>query len=241
MGAIASSPLDILRSYGLTLPEKLVAPQAIAATNNDVSRQLIEIYVESLCPFCQKFFETQLRPIVNDEILDYFDISVIPFGNASWDTITNEPNCQHGKNECYFNVVQQAIVELYPQHTQQTERLQRYLCIEDVIKSNNIESGSEYDEVAFQSYWKPCFEDEPDTLQDVEDIVSNELEQWNKSIVEGTLFEKYQTKTSLVSDRKFVPWLLIDGTYDEALQKDLKNELCNLLERNDDIESKNVC
>jgi len=235
MGGITSVPLDILRSFGLTIPSS----EPLAVTNDASSRPLIQIYAESLCPYCQKFFDTQLAPIKSDELLDYFDISVIPFGNASWNTTNNQPNCQHGMNECYFNVVQQAVIETYPLHYQQLERLQKYLCIEDVVKANQITSDFEYDEIAFESYWKNCFDS--DSLEIIKDIVSQEIQQWNKGIVEGTLFEKYQTLTSLVIDRKFVPWFLLDGEYNEGLQKDLKTELCKAIETSGVLDSKDVC
>ena len=88
---------------------KSFAAIALSATLVAAEKVKVELYYESLCPYCQaditgSFAEAFATP----GFLDMADVVMIPYGNAheypngnSW-TFT----CQHGTDECVYNEIE---------------------------------------------------------------------------------------------------------------------------------------
>ena len=88
---------------------KSIAGILLSATLAAAQKVQVQLYFESLCPYCQAditgvFAEAFAQP----GFLDMADVQLIPYGNAhevadgdSW-TFT----CQHGVDECVFNEIE---------------------------------------------------------------------------------------------------------------------------------------
>jgi len=67
----------------------------------------VNVYFESLCPYCQDFITTTFADAW-DKVPEIMDVTFVPWGNAraqqlsdgSWDI-----TCQHGEDECKYNKV----------------------------------------------------------------------------------------------------------------------------------------
>jgi interferon gamma-inducible protein 30 len=83
-------------------------------TNSAETKVKVSLYYETLCPGCIGFVKDQLYPVYV-KIPDYVNLDLVPYGNSK--TITS-PNgtvsfiCQHGKAECYGNMVHACAVHL---------------------------------------------------------------------------------------------------------------------------------
>ena len=88
---------------------KSIAGILLSATLAAAQKVQVQLYFESLCPYCQAditgvFAEAFAQP----GFLDMADVQLIPYGNAhevadgdSW-TFT----CQHGVDECEYNFIE---------------------------------------------------------------------------------------------------------------------------------------
>lgn len=47
-----------------------------------VEKVKVELYSESLCPYCANFIVNYLNPFFNNGIIDIVDLRIIPYGNA---------------------------------------------------------------------------------------------------------------------------------------------------------------
>lgn len=73
----------------------------------------VKVYYESLCPDSAKFINTQLSPITKENLLQYVDLQLIPYGKSTYNTQGSDVifNCHHGPNECYGNKIHACVVE----------------------------------------------------------------------------------------------------------------------------------
>ena len=60
----------------------------------------VELYAESLCPYCAKFVAEKLGPLFKNGVQQLMWLDYIPYGNARWDPEAAQPTCQHGDKEC---------------------------------------------------------------------------------------------------------------------------------------------
>jgi interferon gamma-inducible protein 30 len=90
----------------------------------------IELYYESLCPYCQQFIEGSLKTAFSTkDIWQIADFRAWPYGNAR--TVANGSSwsftCQHGPNECVGNLIEACAINMYDWYTQ---ALPFIICIE---------------------------------------------------------------------------------------------------------------
>ena len=90
-----------------------------AVPNGD--KVLVELYFESLCPYCQQFILGSLKTAASTKDLwTIADFKAYPYGNAR--TIQNGSSwsftCQHGVNECYGNMIEACAINTYDWYTQ---------------------------------------------------------------------------------------------------------------------------
>lgn len=91
----------------------------------------IELYYESLCPYCQAFIKGSLKNAFNTkDIWQIADFRAWPYGNAR--TVANGSSwsftCQHGPNECVGNIIEACVLNMYDWYTQ---ALPFIICIEE--------------------------------------------------------------------------------------------------------------
>jgi interferon gamma-inducible protein 30 len=81
----------------------------LSATLAAAEKVRVELYFESLCPYCQDDITGVFAEAFNTPgFLDMADVLMVPYGNAheypsgdSW-TFT----CQHGADECVYNEIE---------------------------------------------------------------------------------------------------------------------------------------
>jgi len=96
--------------YGsLAAPSTKITPCYKNAAANNQTQNVVKVglYIESQCPGCKDYIDTQLTPTY-DELGDYIDLIIVPYGNAQYKVIPGPPEdysfkCQHGPNECLVN------------------------------------------------------------------------------------------------------------------------------------------
>lgn len=103
--------------------------RASTAPNDD--KVLVELYYESLCPYCQQFLNNQIKKVVNvKDIWLISDFKLWPYGNAR--TAQNGSSwsftCQHGVAECVGNIVEACVLNIYDYYSQ---ALPFVLCFEE--------------------------------------------------------------------------------------------------------------
>nr|CAB3496210.1 unnamed protein product [Digitaria exilis] len=71
----AAVPFLLLLAAGVLLQQS----PAVAEEAKKVS---LELYYESLCPYCSRFMVNHLAGIFEDGLIDAVDLRLIPYGNA---------------------------------------------------------------------------------------------------------------------------------------------------------------
>ncbi|KAF8089999.1 hypothetical protein N665_0491s0004 [Sinapis alba] len=73
----------------------------------------LNLYYESLCPYCQRFIADGLVKIFDSDLHKITDLKLIPFGNAHVsDNLT--VTCQHGEEECKLNAIEACAIRTWP-------------------------------------------------------------------------------------------------------------------------------
>ncbi|KAJ0234752.1 Gamma interferon responsive lysosomal thiol [Hirschfeldia incana] len=73
----------------------------------------LNLYYESLCPYCQSFIAYGLVKIFDSDLHTITDLKLVPFGNAHVsDNLT--VTCQHGEEECKLNAIEACVIRTWP-------------------------------------------------------------------------------------------------------------------------------
>ncbi|KAL6645749.1 hypothetical protein ACP70R_017357 [Stipagrostis hirtigluma subsp. patula] len=75
---------------GALLPQRGSASAAETAAAGKVS---LELYYESLCPYCSRFIVNRLAGIFQDGLIEAVDLRLVPYGNAHVGS-NSEISCQ---------------------------------------------------------------------------------------------------------------------------------------------------
>ncbi|XP_068626844.1 gamma-interferon-inducible lysosomal thiol reductase-like [Battus philenor] len=88
-------------------------------TVNTEERVTVQLYYESLCPYCIRFSIDRFTPIIK-KLGQYLEIQTYPYGNAQ--TFKRKGKytfqCQHGPEECYGNKLHACAIDLMQNKTQ---------------------------------------------------------------------------------------------------------------------------
>ncbi|KAJ7531198.1 hypothetical protein O6H91_14G036000 [Diphasiastrum complanatum] len=172
------------------------SPETYKETSENV---LVELYSESLCPFCANFIVNYLSHFFDNGLIEIVDIRIIPFGNAhinSDGSITCQGRRQeHGPDECKLNIIQTCAINLWPNVTQWFPFI---LCLESLPRHTAAQQ------------WTSC-------------VKSSNLELSRiAECYEGPLGDKLERRFadetfSLKPPHQYVPWVLVNGTplYDD--------------------------
>ena len=170
----------------------------------------ITIYMESLCPYCIEFITTSIKEFytkVTKPNVTY--IEIIPYGNAeeTYDLTTKKYSftCQHGDNECYGNLISTCSLNVLGRVNGQ---LNIICLLENIYNFNrNFDSTLEY-----------CLSSEPEILQEIKDCVISDM---------GNIYQHQMAQKT--GDHKGVPWILVDGVYDEDANGKIYTSLTDYL------------
>ena len=170
----------------------------------------ITIYMESLCPYCIQFITTSIKDFyekVAKPNLAY--IEIIPYGNAKevYDSTLGKYTftCQHGDNECYGNLIMTCSLNILGRIKGQLN----LICLLENIYNNNRN---------FDSTLEYCLNSEPIKLQEIKDCVNSDI---------GNIYQHQMAQKT--GEHKGVPWILVDGVYDEETNDKIWNSLIDYL------------
>lgn len=98
----------------------VISSGEVASQESATSAQLVNftLYMESLCPDCVDFFRDQLSPAF-DAVGSIMNLFVVPYGKATQQQHGDRWHfeCQHGKKECYWNVIETCAIHFHPSST----------------------------------------------------------------------------------------------------------------------------
>ncbi|ESQ56452.1 hypothetical protein EUTSA_v10026151mg [Eutrema salsugineum] len=143
----------------------------------------LNLYYESLCPYCQKFIADELVKIFNSDLHTITDLNLIPFGNARVSddmTVT----CQHGEEECKLNAIEACAISTWP------DPKMHYWFIRCVEKHTKNWESSCVKEYGGEKAIKDCY--------------SGDL---SKSLI----IEYANQTLSLKPKHEYVPWVTVNG------------------------------
>ena len=170
----------------------------------------ITIYMESLCPYSIEFITTSIKEFytkVTKPNLAY--IEIIPYGNAkeTYDLTTKKYSftCQHGENECYGNLISTCSLNVLGRIKGQLN----IICLLENIYDFNRN---------FDTTLEHCLSSEPDLLQEIKDCVSSDM---------GDVYQHQMAQKT--GDHLGVPWILVDGVYDEDTNDKIWTSLIDYL------------
>ncbi|CAA7027869.1 unnamed protein product [Microthlaspi erraticum] len=175
----SSSPLNklvliFLACFVFAFSDNLVA--------GDSDKVKLNLYYESLCPYCQKFITEDLAKVLDSDLLTITDLKLVPFGNAEVSD-NSTVTCQHGEEECKLNAIEACAISTWPDPMLHFSFI---MCVEGSTKD-----------------WESCVPD-PTSLKAINDCYSGDLSK--KLILE------YANQTlSLEPKHEYVPWVTLNG------------------------------
>ena len=170
----------------------------------------ITIYMESLCPYCIQFITTSIKDFYTEvNKPNLANIEIIPYGNAKeeYDSTTNKYTftCQHGDNECYGNLIMSCGLNILGKINGQ---LNIICLLENIYQFNgDFDLTLEY-----------CLSSEPDILGEIKECVNSDI---------GNIYQHQMAQKT--GQHLGVPWILVDGVYDEATTDKIWNSLIDYI------------
>lgn len=211
-----------------------------AGDKDKVDKVRIELYYETLCPYCRRFISKSLVPLWEDKnFRDIVNITMVPYGNAMTLAVANvsagykfwhqelESNninsifeCQHYERECFGNLVHSCAIKHFNGPTQY---MPLFGCMAAAV-NDSLEKSS-----------YKCSQEQGISLDNVRTCTRGR---------EGTkLLEKYGRKTLGLEEpegpKKWVPWVVINGKHNKRSELDgnqgyngyLLDEVCKQLKK----------
>lgn len=168
----------------------------------------VELYYESLCPYCRRWIFNQLMPLFSSPTISpLFSIDIVPYGNAKekLDDASGqyEFTCQHGPDECYLNLVEACAIDYL-------EAPAKYLPFVACIEDPSV-NGKD---------WTTCGDS---TLVDA--VTRCVTSAQGNALMHGHA----QRTNALQPPHKYVPWIVINGKPNEDANADFKKVLCDAL------------
>ncbi|CAH9074047.1 unnamed protein product [Cuscuta epithymum] len=160
----------------------------------------LDLYYESLCPYCSNFIVNYLVNIFENGIIDIVDLTLVPWGNAKLHGNNDTFTCQHGADECLLNTVEACAIDAWPDVK---EHFPFIYCVESLVYNGNY------------SQWETCYDKLVKDPKSVSDCYA---------LGRGKELElSYAVETNaLVPPHQYVPWVVVDG---QPLYEDYENFL----------------
>ncbi|OEL29560.1 Gamma-interferon-inducible lysosomal thiol reductase [Dichanthelium oligosanthes] len=182
--------LVLAAGAGALLPRPLAAAEGAKKVS-------LELYYETLCPYCSRFIVKRLALIFEDGLTDAVDLRLVPYGNARVES-NGDISCQHGPEECMLNTVEACAIDAWPDLDVHFRFIN---CVE-----NQVVKG-QYDK------WASCFQKLGLDTEPITDCYNGG---------QGYKLDlKYANQTdALVPPHRYVPWVVVDG---QPLLEDYEN------------------
>jgi interferon, gamma-inducible protein 30 len=81
----------------------LLAASLAPAVPEAAGKVSLELYYESLCPYCSRFIVNRLAGVFKDGLIDAVDLRLVPYGNARVGS-NGEISCQVNKRSSKFRL-----------------------------------------------------------------------------------------------------------------------------------------
>jgi interferon, gamma-inducible protein 30 len=81
----------------------LLAASLAPAAAEAAGKVSLELYYESLCPYCSRFIVNRLAGVFKDGLIDAVDLRLVPYGNARVGS-NGEISCQVNKRSSKFRL-----------------------------------------------------------------------------------------------------------------------------------------
>uniref|UniRef100_S4PCB2 Lysosomal thiol reductase IP30 isoform 2 n=1 Tax=Pararge aegeria TaxID=116150 RepID=S4PCB2_9NEOP len=182
------------------------------AKNKRDDKVKIAVYYESLCPDSKKFITSQLAPVWRD-LRGGVKVKLVPYGKSTHDKINGkwQFTCHHGEDECYGNKVQSCILK--DRSLQDTEKMELVICL----------MGQAHPDKSLDT----CLEQVRRSSE------ADKLKRCAGGEQGAALLASFGDKTAAVQrPLNFVPTVVINEKFDQALQEesqtDLKGIVCRL-------------
>ncbi|KAL5748153.1 hypothetical protein ACOSQ2_025450 [Xanthoceras sorbifolium] len=169
----------------------------VVSSSTQNGKVSLELYYESLCPYCSNFIVNYLDKLFQDQLLTLVDLKLIPYGNAKIGS-NNTITCQHGPSECLLNTVEACAIDIWPEVT---EHFPFINCVETLVYEHKYPQ------------WETCFDKLGLDSKLVSDCYTSGY---------GKKLElQYAAETnSLEPPHTYVPWVVVDG---QPLYEDYEN------------------
>ncbi len=158
--------------------------------------------MESQCPDTTAFIEEQLWPVWQ-ELKDSIELSVIPFGKASWHATTSGDfsfQCQHGQRECEGNQLMCCGIE-------RLREPRLYLPYIRCVQGREVDDTADCNRAARLSH--------------------RQMITCAKGRQGRILHQRMGVATELLSPRlHYIPWVMIEGVRTTKSLRGLKEQLC---------------
>ncbi|KAK7301645.1 hypothetical protein RJT34_12515 [Clitoria ternatea] len=164
----------------------------------------LELYYESLCPYCSNFIVNYLPQIFKKDLISIVDLKLYPWGNAKL-----KPNatfvCQHGEYECLLDTIEACAIDIWPELSKHFSFIS---CVENLVYQHKYQE------------WESCFEKLGLDPEPINQCYTSE---------HGKELElQYAAETdALQPPHKYVPWVVVNG---EPLYEDYENFLSYICE-----------
>ncbi|EOA18969.1 hypothetical protein CARUB_v10007604mg [Capsella rubella] len=153
----------------------------VAAEESD-DKVKLNLYYESLCPYCQNFIVNDLGKIFDTDLYTITDLKLFPFGNAHVSTNLTI-TCQHGEEECKLNALEACAIRTWPNPKLHYKFIQ---CVEkDTNKWETCVKRSRYEKAI-----KDCY---------------------NGDLSKKLILEYAKQTMSLKPKHEYVPWVTLNG------------------------------
>jgi len=187
----------------------------------------LDIFYESMCPFCHKFFNETLKMVWKDsELKSRIDLHLFPAGNLQvvpaemvsrgyffWhEEKANDKYifiCQHGESECLGNLIHMCATKVLADPEVYMPLL---FCM--AAKPDSVPEKSSY----------ACMQELSVAPEPIRECVQS-------SAANAEMYSVTQADAGLVPERKYVPWVVVNGRHLEIGngKADLRSTLCQAL------------
>lgn len=175
----------------------------------------IELFTESLCPYCIAFLTTSFKTAINTKGIELLaDFSIYPYGNAYQSLFDKKWKfkCQHGTKECYGNLMQNCVLH----HTTFRTGIDFILCFEENVGSFH----EDIDEIG-----QHC--------AGVLNIDFNEIKNCINTDMGNHIQHEVATKTeALRPPRRHVPWIVVNSQHNSKIEKQIKENMLGYICKN---------
>ncbi|CAN8324078.1 unnamed protein product [Cochlearia groenlandica] len=162
----------------------------------------LNLYYESLCPYCQNFIINGLFKIFDSDLYKIIDFKLVPFGNAKV-SANRTVTCQHGEEECKLNAIEACAIRTWPDPKWHYKFIR---CVEMDTKN-----------------WNSCTLEDPRSEKSMNDCYNGNLSYFMYCLILG-----YAKQTLNLNPKKtYVPWVTLNGKPLYESYEDFVPQVCN--------------